>query len=324
MQQQSFIPKTWEIGDYVVVNGKHGKIVKFDSTKNKVKVEHIDYNNEKYDSFYRITDLPPYPTPEETKPDEDTPPAEPEPIPAATGETKLQFVDGHTRKMLNGTKLVVQKRIEDDLYECRVFLASGGTATTNKTADQIEKWGHPADIKIEDVTEAVNAEIEKSIDPPTEQPGEDTQDTSTEGESEQSSDVIETITPPLNEDIETTQEPVEDIPGATIINDQSIGIALERKLRRDMLFEQVIVEDRDGVYPYKASTRLTELINEGWQLTFSETISIWIPASKDESSYVRTTVYWTLSRVVELSDEPQQSSQRVSVGRGADRYYVMD
>ena len=75
------------------------------------------------------------------------------------------------------------------------------------------------------------------------------------------------------------------------------------KRRREIKCEAYTVRNRGGFDMEGASARLTALVSDGWQLQHIEHQTIWIPAkSSQEQSYVETTVFWTLDRVVEVSE----------------------
>lgn len=55
-----FPKDNWEVGDKVVVNGKHGTIKEFSPDNKKVYVEHRDNENHPYTRWYGKDELPPY------------------------------------------------------------------------------------------------------------------------------------------------------------------------------------------------------------------------------------------------------------------------
>jgi hypothetical protein len=55
-----FPKDAWEVGDTVIVNGKHGTIKEFSSDNKKVYVEHKDNENHPYVRWYEVAELPPF------------------------------------------------------------------------------------------------------------------------------------------------------------------------------------------------------------------------------------------------------------------------
>jgi archaellum component FlaC len=62
-----FVKDSWEVGDKIVVNSKHGTIKEFSSDNKKVYVEHRDNENQPYVRWYDKAELPAYPN-EATEP----------------------------------------------------------------------------------------------------------------------------------------------------------------------------------------------------------------------------------------------------------------